>query len=245
MPEWQCESVRLSLFSPGGLRLTSQDWTNLSGQEEAENEQKGSGRHVFASNMLGGQLSLSVIGNRCDCILAAVVMADTVSDAGVPAIGRWPDCFEAFQNVTEAYLQRFGVPVNRLAFGATLVSPQESLLDAYRVLTEQATSLNQDPSRLHDVLFRINWPRNSQVDNTLTLNRLTTWQVQQIQELQLIVGSDAPTSVINPVAYVTRLELDHNTAPAHVAPFDEARLVPIYREIANLALQNADQGEIR
>jgi hypothetical protein len=245
MPEWKCEGVRLSLFSTGGVRLTAQDWTNLTRQDEAEHEQKGSGRHVFASGLMGGQLSLSVIGNRCDCILSPVINAETISEGNIPSVGDWPDCFRDFQNATEAYLQRFGVPVNRMAFGATLVSVHESRLDAYRVLAEQVRSLNQAPDQLHDVLFRINWPRNSQVDNTLTLNRLTTWQVQQVQQLQVVMGDGNASASFNPLSFVTRLEMDHNTDQAHIAPFDETHLVPIYRELANLALQNAEQGEVQ
>jgi hypothetical protein len=53
---WICETLRLSLFSPEAVRLSAEDWKRLTGQDEAEQEQKGSGRHVFASALIGGQL---------------------------------------------------------------------------------------------------------------------------------------------------------------------------------------------
>ena len=42
-----------------------------------------------------------------------------------------------------------------------------------------------------------------------------------------------------------RLEMDHNTDQSHTQPFDESQLVPIYKDLANLALQNAEQGEVQ
>jgi hypothetical protein len=245
MPEWKCENVRLSLFSPGVIKLTTEDWTNLTGQGEAEQEQKGSGRHVFASSTMGGQLSLGAVGNRCDCVLSAVANPETVSEENIPSVGQWPTCFEDFQRATEGYLPKFGVPVNRIAFGATLISVHKELLGAYKVLADQVKSLIHPPDQLRDVMFRINWPQKSQVDDSLMINRLTTWQVQQVQQLQVVVADgNSSSALVNSVAFVTRLELDHNTDPTH-APFDVTQLVPMYRELANLALQNAEQGEIQ
>lgn len=245
MPDWKCENIRLSLFSIGGIQLTSGDWTTLTGQAEAEQEQKGSGRHVFSSALMGGQLSLGVIGNRCDCILNAIANVELLSEDNIPSVGQWPTCFEEFQRATEAYLPKFGVPINRMAFGATLVLPHKTRLDAYVTLVEQIKSFKHPPDQIHDVLFRINWPQNSKVDNSLTLNRLTTWQVQQIQLQIVVADGNSPASFVNPISFITRLELDHNTDQGHVEPFDVGLLVPIYRELANLALQNAEQGEVQ
>jgi hypothetical protein len=244
MPDWTCETIRLSLFSTGGVQITNEDWTNLTGQAEAEKEQKGAGRRVMASALMGGQLSLTAVGNRCDCVLSPIANVDEISEEQVPSVGQWPTCFDQFQKATEAYLPKFGIPISRIALGVTLVSLHKERLDAYKAFAQQVKSIAHPPEKLHDVLFRINWPQNSKADNTLMLNRLTTWQVQQIQ-LQIIVDGNSPTTFVNPITHTLRLELDHNTDQAHAQPFDRDQLVPIYRELANLALQNADQGEIQ
>ena len=129
-----------------------------------------------------------------------------------------------------------------MAFATTLLSPQKSELDAYKALVSQVKSITHPPETLHDLVFRINWPTNSTVDNALMLNRITTWTVQQIQ-LQILVPDSNAAAFVNDLSYVLRFEIDHNTDAKHTAPFDAARLVPIYRELTNLALQNATEGE--
>jgi hypothetical protein len=55
-----------------------------------------------------------------------------------------------------------------------------------------------------------------------------------------------PTTVVNetPATIAIRLEFDHNTDAERIAPFDRHSLVPIYRELVALALENAEKGEV-
>lgn len=243
--DWTCDNIRLSLFSTGPVRLSTDDWTNLTGQPEAEQEQKGAGRHVFAAPLMGGQLSLGAVANRCDCILMPLTTAEKISDEYVPSIGQWPTALDDFRRATETYLTKLQFPINRMAFAVALTSPHKERIDAYRALVSQVKSLNHKPEELHDLLFRINWPRSSTVDNTLTLNRLTAWQVQQLQLQVMLSDGNSPAAYLNPISFVLRFEMDHNTDQARTQPFDAARLIPIYTELTNLALQNAEQGEVQ
>ncbi|WP_431014533.1 hypothetical protein [Bradyrhizobium pachyrhizi] len=240
--EWTCEALRLSLFSPEAVRLSAEQWNRLTGQVEPEQEQKGGGRHLFASQLLGGQLSLGAIANRCDCVLNAVITADS-DDDNIPSVGPWPAALERFQQPAEALIQHLPFPVNRMAFAPVLLNRCANRLEAYRRLASIVKSLKQPPENLRDVLFRINWPQRSTTDNGLLLNRLTTFSVLQIQ-LQVVVSDGGARPVVTDPTYVLRLELDLNTDPQHVAPFDVSDLVPIYRELSNLALQNAEEGEV-
>jgi hypothetical protein len=131
-----------------------------------------------------------------------------------------------------------------MAFAATLVSPHRMQLDAYKALVTQVKSLNRPPEDLHDVLFRINWPKDSTVDNSITINRITAWAVQQLQLQILVPDGSGPGTYVNDLTYLLRFELDHNTDQRKTTPFDAARLLPIYEELTNLALQNADEGEV-
>jgi hypothetical protein len=242
--DWTCETIRLSLFSTEAVRLSTEDWTSLTGQDEAEQEQKGAGRRVFAGPLLGGQLSLGAVANRCDCILNPITKADELNEDYVPSVGQWPTPFESFQQATETYLSTLHYPVSRIAFAATLLSPQKTSLDAYKALVTQVKSINRSAEALNDLIFRINWPKNSTVDNTLLLNRITTWTVQQLQ-LQIHVPASNSGTFVNDLSHLLRFELDHNTDAKHITPFDRAQLLPIYKELTYLALQNAEEGEIQ
>jgi hypothetical protein len=240
---WLTESVRLSLFSSQVVKLTGENWKQLTGQDEPEQEQKGSGRHVFASNIIGGQLHLGAIANRCDIILNPVTQTD-VPEEYIPSVGQWPNSVEQFQKLTEPFLEKVPFPVVRMAFAPALLHKFADRLSAYKTLVSLVKTINQPPEKLHDLLFRVNWPQNSTAVNGLILNRLTTWSVIQIQLQMLVADGNSPATYVNELANALRLELDHNTDPKHIEAFDAAQLVPIYRELTNLALQNAQEGEV-
>jgi hypothetical protein len=243
--DWICESVRLSLFSTEAIRLSADNWKLLTGQDEPDREQKGGGRHVFTGQVFGGQFSLGAVGNRCDCILGPVRMAGEIREEPVPNIGQWPSVLSDFQRSTETFLEQVHFPVSRMAFATGLLHPTDSIKSAYKALREHIKTFNQPAEELRDVLFRINWPRNSTTLNDLTLNRLTTWQVQQISVQVLIPDGNSPaTSFVAEPVHVLRLDVDHNTDGKRTQPFDANQLVPIYRELTNLALQNAEIGEV-
>jgi hypothetical protein len=239
---WTCETIRLSLFSSEAVRLSTENWKQLTGQNEPEEEQKGSGRHVFASAMIGGQLSLGAIANRCDCILSPIPNQAEMPDDYVPSVGQWPSALEKFQKLTEPFLEKLPFPVTRIAFAPVLLRPSKDRLEAYKTLVSLVKSIKQPPENMQDLLFRINWPKTSTAENGLTLNRLTTWSVQQYQLQVLVPDGNSPSAFGH--ATVLRFELDHNTDQKRVTPFDAARVVPIYRELTNLALQNALEGEV-
>jgi hypothetical protein len=143
--DWTCETIRLSLFSTEAIRLSTEDWKALTGQEEAEQEQKGAGRHVFAGPLFGGQLSLGAVANRCDCILNPVTSTDQFVENFVPSVGHWPTPFESFRDATEPFLSDFRFPVSRMAFAANLLSPHKDRLDAYKALVTQVKTITHPP----------------------------------------------------------------------------------------------------
>jgi len=242
--DWTCETIRLSLFSTEAIRLSNDDWKSLTGQDEPEQEQKGSGRHVFAGPLFGGQLSLGAVANRCDCILSPLASAEQLTEDFVPSVGQWPTPFESFQKVTEPFISSLRFPVSRMAFATTLLNRHKTALEAYKALVTQIKSISRPPEELNDLVFRINWPKNSTIDNALSINRITTWSVQQLQFQIIVPEANSPGAFVNDLSHVVRFELDHNTDQKHTTPFDAARLLPIYKELTNLALQNAAEGEV-
>jgi hypothetical protein len=242
--DWTCESIRLSLFSAQAVRLSADNWRELSGQDEPEQEQKGAGRHVFAGSMLGGQLGLGTIANRCDIMLNPSGTQADVPEGYIPSVGQWPSVIEAFQKHVEPFLATLPFPVLRMAFAPVLVHPFRDRLEAYKTLISLLKSIKQPPERVHDLLFRINWPQNSTALNGLTLNRITTWSVQQYQLQFFVPDGNSPATFLRELTHGLRLELDHNTDQKRNIPFDAECLIPIYRELTNLALQNAAEGEV-
>jgi hypothetical protein len=240
--EWKVESLRLSLFSSEVVKLGVDDWKALTGKDTPEIEQKVIGQHTMAGPLLEGRISLSASGSRLDCILAAPPPTDP-AQTYVPVFGHWPDTWKELVGVTEPWVAGTGVPIVRMALGAVLLSPQPTLDEAYKSLLGSLKSLQGDPAKMRDLLFRVNWPVNSTAVTGLTINRLTTWAVIRLQ-YKVLVDTGANVLVENaPVSHFVRFEMDHNTDP-RTEPFDKTRLSAIYKELMNLALENAEKGEL-
>jgi hypothetical protein len=239
--DWTCETIRLSLFSTEAARISIDDWRSITDQDEPEQEQKGAGRHIFASSMFGGRLNLGAIANRCDCILVPITTEEKLTENFVPSVGQWPIALEIFQKATESFISKVKFPVSRIAFATTLTAPFATPVAAYKALVSLVKSISHPPEVLHDLVFRINWPKT--FNDFLTLNRITTWSVQQLQ-LQIQTLEANSSTFVNDLSYMLRLELDHNTDAKHTTAFDPTELLPIYRELINLALQNAVEGEV-
>jgi hypothetical protein len=242
--EWSAETLRVSLFSSNIVKLTPDDWKKVTGTDVPEAEQKVVGRHTMSGPFLEGQLSLSASGSRFDCVLAASPPADSIPEAYIPSVGHWPEVCKEFFAATKAWVEGIGVPIVRMAIGPVLLARQPGAEDAYKSLLGMVKSLKGDPARMRDLLFRVNWPVNSTSVNGLTINRLTSWAVLRIQ-FQIVVGTGANVLVdAGPGSDFVRLEIDHNTDAGRTQPFDQKRLVPLYNELTNLAMENAEKGEL-
>jgi hypothetical protein len=239
--EWNAETLRVSLFSSEAVKLGPDDWRALTGKETAEAEQKVIGRHTMAGPFLGGQFSVSASGTRLDCILAAPPPTDPIPPTYFPAVGHWPDICKKFGQVTETWIAGTSAPIVRMALGAVLLAPQPNVDKAYTSLLGMVKSVRGDPGRMRDLLFRVNWPVSSASAGGLIINRLTTWSVVGFQ---FKVEAEPRTMIDEtPISYFVRLEIDHNTLP-RTQPFDKNSVVPIYRELTDLALENAERGEL-
>ncbi len=239
--EWMADGLRLSLFSSENMKVTQSDWTRITGKEELEAEHRARGRYAISGAFLEGQLSLSVVGSRVDCTLGPRPAAEP--EGYVPSLGKWTEVSREFIGATEGWLSTLSIPIIRIAFGAGLLAAQPDLQQAYVSLLSMLRSVDGDPARMRDFMFRVNWPQNSMSINGLTLNRLTTWTVVQVQWLLFDTGANALTKDTSASPFV-RLEIDHNTDGEWTQPFDPGRLVAIYRELFNLAVENAERGEL-
>jgi hypothetical protein len=242
--EWTAETLRLSLFFSDTMKTTAADWTKVTGQDEPQTVQNVASRRSMIGPFQGGVLHITASGPRIDCILLPKSPTETVEEGYVPTIGTWPAVCTDFQKATSDWVAGFEQPIIRMAFAGTILAKCESLKDAYTQLLGLLKSVRGDPDKMKEVSFRINWPVNSRAANGLTLNRITSWAVLQIQ-LQLMIQTGTKT-VVNetPATYVVRMEFDHNTDADRNLAFDRSMLVPIYDELVALALENAEKGEV-
>jgi hypothetical protein len=242
--EWITETLRVSLFSTDKVSLTDADWKKITGQDEAETQQKVIGRRTMAGPYLGSLLTVSTVGSRVDCVLSPKAPTEPLEEGYVPSVGAWPAICNEFLNGTANWIGNFPAPVVRMAFGTTLLFRCADRRNAYDTLIGLLKTVEGDPERMSELIFRINWPVNSASVSGLKLNRITLWAVFEMH-IQVTIPTVPELAIEDtPATFIVRLELDHSTDAKWTASFDQNRLVPIYKELVQLALENAEKGEV-
>jgi hypothetical protein len=242
---WDVEQMRVSVFFVGDIAPSEKYWHLLTGEAEAPNRLSTPTGRAYVGDYLGGQLALTYSPQRLDAVLSSAER-DEPTEFAIPKIGRWDEVSSRFvAKIGEALLSGFEVPINRIAVGAVLLAATPSREENYRLLGSLLKSV-QLTTDMRDFLFRCNWPLQSRVQNSLSINRLTTWtSVQFVRKLVSVTGSPTSTNQPTQVLHAARLEMDHNTDPAHVDAFEKSLLVPIFKELVELVAENAEKGECR
>jgi hypothetical protein len=247
MPEdWDASVVRLSLFSGEQLQISDADWKSLTGETEAPTRHTTAGLRRLSGKVLGGALSIGSAGNRVDVVLGPDESAiDAEDDWTLPVVGPWEQVRKHFVGTTITWLESRQNRFNRVAFGATLLKQVATVEAGYAELSPLLTSLTVDPARMRDLLYRVNWPRESGVITGLTINRLTTWALVALaRKLLSMTGADLTVAQQQDLLHAVRLEVDHNTPADHSEHFDPSQIIAIYRELVDLAVENASKGEL-
>jgi hypothetical protein len=239
--DWQAELVRVSLFSSVSIKISDDDWKDITGQDEAATRTQIPGGHALFGPALDGRLSIVRSGSRVDCILSA-----PPSDRYLK-IGPWPETIDNFRKATVPWIGALKFPITRIAIGSVLLCEAENRDRAYKLLGTLLKSVPVTP-KMEDLLFRVNWPCQSASVDGLVINRLTTWAVVKttISTVTLTTAREAPEAQVDIGGAIdlVRLELDHSTPAEWVQPFDPAKVVRLYDELIALAFENAEKGEV-
>jgi len=158
-------------------------------------------------------------------------------------LGPWTKISEKFVNATSPWIERLEIEIRRIAFGCVLLLRVERRDDAYARLSELLSSVSVKPE-MRDLIYRVNWRKNSAVVHELIINRITTFASISISRATVTVDNIAPM-LLEPPAEFVRLEMDHNTVQEWGKVFDREHVVRIYEELISIAGDNAARGEVR
>ena len=138
--------------------------------------------------------------------------------------------------------------LQRLAFGALLFQQVDSKKAGYEILSNYLT-FKIEADKVSDLLFQINRPRNSLLETTLLLNRLTKWSVGAIDLVALELSrsgerTTAKSFSTTNLIYAVRLELDMSTSLEYQGPFKKDQILPIFQELIDLGKEISREGDI-
>jgi hypothetical protein len=183
-----------------------------------------------------GRLNLLTQVGRVDWVVGSVGSMP----GAMPMLGSYNDIAQELINLLGAWLRSSPAPIRRLAWGATLNKPATTREEGYGLM---AKMLPFDlPADSSDLVFRINRPIASSVDHDLTLNRLMTWAVLQVDTVALGLDNTVGRIVPGSSVFICRLELDISTPPGRNEPLPKDEVEKLLTEMFDTSMSIAESG---
>jgi len=244
---WDAESLRLTAFPIPASPVEDVGWWESLMGEPPEVEvvrRRESGKRMEGA-FEHGRLVIQTSPARID--LHAIPSPEQEATSGFLKIGKFEQILGRFDGVMNRWLTLDSCPdIQRIAFGAVLLSPVDSKVSGYRQLAAYLPSVTIDPEHSTDLFYQINRTRDSATGiPNLKINRLSKWSVAQMSTAGLVVE---PTRILYhgmaPGFLACRLELDINTAAERREPLPRETLPSIFRELMDLGNEVVIAGDI-
>jgi hypothetical protein len=236
---WLAHVIRLSAFPVAPWVAPADLWERVAGQPP-ETDQSQPRQLVRLQSGPWQEAVLQVAVNPLRIDWVAVPATRTDGSLGPDHRGI-ADMLPKFLETTRPWLTSTDFPIKRIALGLHGLLFADTKIAAYQVLQELLPDIKIDAERSSDFVYQINHPIPSRA--SVLLNRLTKWSSLAIQAIVMETSGAGSASV--PVGHYASLECDHNTPAEHQEPLDPSLLGAIYDELAELACQNFEAGEIR
>lgn len=248
---WRLEDLRASIFYPAvpnfdRLTYGRNVWLIAAGaalQQMDDRPMEGICMFVGAPAD-ERQMQLSVRSNRMDWnVLPVPQPVDAPPAPPPPALFQNAiSAVDALRRCIESSVQAgIGPPPDRLAFGASLGAEADSLEQAFAELSQYMHFGRYSPGLL-DFSYQVNRPRQSQVDPSIRINRLSRWTAQEFVSHAFAIGPDAQMTESTITTAVKRqLEIDISTSvpsPPLSSPNE------LFQELVSLGLEIAREGDV-
>lgn len=245
LDQWKAGLFRLSVFpSPSAQIEKPTWWSDLVGEPpEKTTSQPRTGGFQDEGEYEDNKLMLSVQPLRIDWML--VPQEDVLPAANFLALGTFPEFLTRFRQLMERWFQLESCPTaQRLAFGAVVLLPVESLQDGYQQLSAYLP-FEMDWENASDFNYQINRRRDSGSEiPDLKINRLSKWSVASAMLGGITFAPGRARSSAHQPSYACRLELDINTAQEFPGEITREQLPQIFQELTTLGREIVEQGDI-
>jgi hypothetical protein len=243
--QWYAQELRLTVFLSPAAQIGDQTWWKSLVGEQPQNEifqpQTGVKRYegLIKDNEIERGLILTIHPTRIDWQL--VSLNSSVSE--FPTIGSFISSTNYFLTLMLRWLED-SPPIQRLAFGASLLKRVEDPENSYEQLSKYLPfDLDLDSS---DFSYQINRPRKSTIDENLIINRLSVWSIATLLTLEAGFGN-FQSNYAYPTVQSTSLSLnlDINTFGEFIDSSDQKKIKQVFKELVELSKEIAEEGDIK
>jgi hypothetical protein len=227
---WQTEFFRVSAFPISGTTdISPNSWKEITGNDPDEIAKQPTSMNE-AGPFFGSRLSVGHQPGRIDLIL----IPDQTRSKGLSDVG---DFNLAMDNVLPAARKMFrpDMVMQRLAIGACLFHPVDTVEDGYKVLRSILPVAREIPETASDFSFQLNVPITLSVTgiSDIRINRLLKWNVARMRMMNLVGESGVPTAIVGGAAInVLRVEMDINSPADLAVPLSYQNILDVIDHLA-------------
>ncbi len=241
---WQALTLRLTAFPVLGEPPHDDTWwaATVGQQPDQSTVQPRLGKSEQVGSLGKGILALATEPVRIDWVYGASQQQDDT----LPVLGPYLETLDVFLQLMLKWLHLPSVPpIDRIAFGAIIVSPVPDRKTGYEKLKKYIRDVKIDSDNSTDFLYQINRPRSSRVGIPgLRINRLSKWSVLASFLNVFQVSSKQIASASSLTNLACRLEMDINTAPETRLHEHRERLADVFVELVDYSKELHDKGDI-
>ena len=247
---WRVETLRLTVFPTSLPDISGIKWWEdvVAEPPESKTLQVRAGVLQETGPFKGGlcNLSLHCQPQRIDSLFSPI-LKETQELANFPTFSNFPDSVKLFEETLLPWLEQCP-PTNRIAIGIVLILAVADRKAGYDLLGQYLPAVKVDSENSRDFSFQINRPRPSQSGiSNLQINRLSRWSVARLSGIVVHVISGEPTPRVfesKEGLDACRVELDINTAPISDGAFPKEILSALVKELMDLGVEIATNGDI-
>lgn len=244
LSQWDVESLRVSLFIPGGVSISPDLWATTTGTApEVIDSRPQEGATRVIGSLEQNNLILTIQEERIDWLVRPMVVPPNQHATTPLTVKGAADVFPVLEKAVRHSLESPRV-VLRLAFGLVLIKQVPAPDQAIAELSRYLPRLELDSLGGSDFLYQINRRRRSESVRRTQINRLAKWSTAQSGGIQVQVNPGGRPQVTNTnVSFMRRLELDVNTIPETPAMGSD-KIPALFGELVALASELATRGDV-
>lgn len=168
----------------------------------------------------------------------------TPNPDGPGSIGSLSGVARLFREALNHWLAVHCPTINRLAFGANLMIPANSLEEVCAYLDGMLPTVSVTDDGARDFMYRINRRRQSRHHEGLGINRLATWSVSQAMGIEIVIVGGVPSAKVSEGRNFCRLEFDINTVPIPADVIPQEVVPNVFAELIDAAIEISIEGDI-
>jgi hypothetical protein len=228
------ELLRISAFPISGATVVPNSWKEITGNDPDEiSKHPPPVQSLEAGPFFVGRLSVGYQPGRIDLIL---LPDQTAQSEGLQLrhVGDFGSAMDSFLPAARKAF-RPDMVMQRLAVGAVLLHPVDSVEDGYKVLRSILPVAREIPETASDFSLQLNVPIMLSVTgiSDIRINRLLKWAVARFQLMNMVGGSGVPTQIVGgEEMYAVRVEMDINTPADLAVPLSHQNILDVIEHLA-------------